>query len=149
MSLQPPDDLRASDADRDAAAARVRVAATEGRLDSDELDSRLQAIYSARWCGELTQLTRDITPRPGVAMPPVFVREEGTTNGFAVASLVLGIIWLAWLGSILAVVFGHVALRQIRESEDQKGRNLAIAGLVLGYVGVVILVIAIIADAID
>jgi uncharacterized protein DUF4190/uncharacterized protein DUF1707 len=148
VSLQPPDDLRASDADRDAAAARVRVAATEGRLDSDELDGRLQAIYSARWCTELTRLTADITPRPGATAPPVFVKDERPTNGFAVASLVLGILWLGWLGSVLAVAFGHVALRQIGREPD-KGRNLAIAGLILGYVGMLTLTAAIVVDILD
>jgi hypothetical protein len=47
---------------------------------------------------------------------------------------VLGILWLWWVGSILAVVFGHVALSQIRQ-RGQAGRGMAIAGLVLGYVG--------------
>jgi uncharacterized protein DUF4190/zinc ribbon protein len=40
-----------------------------------------------------------------------------TTNGMSVASLVLGLVWLGGLGSILAVVFGGVAHRQIRESK--------------------------------
>jgi len=54
------------------------------------------------------------------------------TNGLAIAALVLGILWVYWVGSILAVVFGHIALSQIRHSH-QRGRGLAIAGLVLGY----------------
>lgn len=58
------------------------------------------------------------------------------TNGMAVASLVLGIVWLFWLGSLLAIIFGHVALRQIDSSQGtQGGRGMAVAGLVLGYVG--------------
>jgi uncharacterized membrane protein len=61
-------------------------------------------------------------------------------NGLAIASLVLGIVWLYWLGSILAVVFGHVALSQIKRSGgEQRGRGMAIAGLVLGYFGVAML----------
>jgi len=32
------------------------------------------------------------------------------TNGLAIAALVLGILWLYWVGSILAVIFGHIAL---------------------------------------
>ena len=58
----------------------------------------------------------------------------GPVNGLAVASLVLGILWLWWVGSLLAVIFGHVALRQMR-SGTQYGRVLAVSGLVLGYVG--------------
>jgi hypothetical protein len=58
--------------------------------------------------------------------------------------LVLGIVWLYWIGSILAVIFGHVALSQINKS-GQAGRGLAIAGLVLGWIGVAILAISLIA----
>ncbi len=66
-------------------------------------------------------------------------------NGFAVASLVLGILWMSWLGSLLAIIFGNVALTQIDRSEgEQTGRGLAVAGLVLGYVGLGTLVLFII-----
>lgn len=75
------------------------------------------------------------------------------TNGLAIASLVLGILWLYWIGSILAVIFGHVALRQVRRDPYQGGRGMAIAGLVLGYVGlatlgglVILLVVAAVID---
>jgi hypothetical protein len=56
------------------------------------------------------------------------------TNGLAVAALVLGIVWAFWIGSVLAIVFGHVALGQIRQ-RNQSGKGMAVAGLVLGYVG--------------
>lgn len=64
------------------------------------------------------------------------------------ASLVAGLLWLGWLGSVLAVVFGHVALRQIAR-EQGRGRSLAIAGLALGYLGMLTLALAIIAAAVD
>lgn len=60
------------------------------------------------------------------------------TNGLAIASLVLGILWLYWIGSILALVFGYVAKNQIRE-RGEGGGGLATAGIVLGWVGVGIL----------
>ena len=60
-----------------------------------------------------------------------------TTNGMSVASLVLGIVWLFGLGSILAVIFGFVGQRQIRESGGrQSGGGMATAGIVLGFVGI-------------
>ena len=66
-------------------------------------------------------------------------------NGFAVASLVLGILWIYWVGAILAIVFGHIALRQIKASEGARtGRGLAIAGLVLGYIGLTTLLLVIV-----
>lgn len=64
----------------------------------------------------------------------VIVRATNTTNGMAVASMVLGIVWVCWIGSILALVFGYVALGQIRQL-GQQGRGMVIAGIVLGWVG--------------
>lgn len=80
------------------------------------------------------------------------------TSGMAVASMVLGIVGLvlmlalpvlAILG-LLAVIFGHVALDQIKKNPATDGRGLAIAGLATGYVGlgiVALLVIAVVATA--
>jgi hypothetical protein len=143
--------LRASDADRDAAALRLREAAVEGRLDSEELEQRIGEVYAARWTGDLERLTADITPQPApiVAPPPTAPPHcygpyppPAETNGMAIASLVAGFLWLGWLGSFAAVVFGHVALSQIKESQGrQTGRGTAIAGLALGYSGVATLVL--------
>jgi hypothetical protein len=72
-------------------------------------------------------------------------RPAQATNGMAVASLVLGIVWLFWVGSILAVVFGYVGKGQIdRSGGTQSGRGLAIAGITLGWVGVGFLVLTIV-----
>jgi hypothetical protein len=132
----PSQDLRASDADREATAERLRTAALEGRLDPVELDERLSSAYAARWCSELTALTNDVTPAPPAPpAPPEFVR-PAPVNGLAVASLISGVVWMAWFGSLLAIVFGHIALEQIKESDGQQsGRGIAIAGLALGYLG--------------
>ena len=55
-------------------------------------------------------------------------------NGFAIASLILALVWFWWVGSVLAVIFGHVSLNQIGGSGGlQRGKGLAIAGLVIGY----------------
>jgi len=73
---------------------------------------------------------------------------QATVAGLAIASMVLGIVWIYWIGSILAIIFGHVALRQIRNSNGWKtGRGMAIAGVTLGYVGLATLVIFIIVIA--
>ena len=69
------------------------------------------------------------------------------TNGMAVASLVLGIVWLWGLGAILALVFGYNALREIdRSAGTQAGRGLAVAGVVLGWIGVAATVLLLIAS---
>ena len=81
------------------------------------------------------------------AYPPAYAYAYGSprTNSMAIVSLVSGI--LAWLlcpclGGALAVIFGHVARGQIKQS-GEAGGGMAIAGLVLGYanLGVTALVI--------
>ena len=62
------------------------------------------------------------------------------TNGMAVASMVLGILWIYWIGSILALVFGYTAKRQIQARGDLGG-GMATAGIVLGWIGVGLLVL--------
>lgn len=61
--------------------------------------------------------------------------------------MVLGIVWVYWLGSILAIIFGHVAISQMRRDPNLRGKGMAIAGIVLGYVGVAIFVLAILVAA--
>jgi hypothetical protein len=65
------------------------------------------------------------------------------TNGLAIASLVLGILWLTWIGSILALIFGYIARSQVRR-RGQGGDGLALAGIVLGWVGVATLVLLVV-----
>jgi nitroreductase len=60
-------ELRASDADRELIAERLRVAAGEGRLSADELEGRLEAAFSARTGVELEPLVADL---PDPARPP-------------------------------------------------------------------------------
>jgi hypothetical protein len=83
-------------------------------------------------------------PAPGYA-PQYVIAQQTKTNGFAIAALVLGIVWIYWIGSILALVFGYIAKNQIDKSGGaQSGRGMAIAGIVLGWVGVGILVLLIV-----
>jgi hypothetical protein len=59
--------------------------------------------------------------------------------------MVLGILWLYWVGSILALVFGYIAKSQINDSGGrQGGRGMAIAGIVLGWIGVGLLILVIV-----
>jgi len=65
----------------------------------------------------------------------------------AVASLVLGILWICGLGSILALIFGLVAKNQIKASGgQQQGDGMATAGIILGAIGVAFLILGIIFD---
>ena len=81
--------------------------------------------------------------------PPPAPQQSGGTNGFSIASLVLGILWMYGIGSILALVFGYIAKSQIRE-RGQSGSGMATAGIVLGWIGVagtILLIIAVIIAA--
>jgi hypothetical protein len=53
-------ELRASDADRDRAAAVLGGALASGRLTSAEYAERLDSVYVAKTLGELVPLTRDL-----------------------------------------------------------------------------------------
>src|SRR3954452_12943950 len=149
--------LRASDADREAVAERLRVPSVDGRIDEEELEQRLAAVYRARWVADLDRLVADVVPPPPPAPlpPPQYPAPYvpggypvQTTNGLAVASLIAGFFWLGWFGSFLAVIFGHVALSQIKQSNGtQEGNGLAIAGLVLGYMGLATLLLVILVSA--
>jgi hypothetical protein len=69
----------------------------------------------------------------------------GHTNGKAIASLVLGIVGLTGLPfvcSILAVVFGRGARREIAAS-GEGGEGLATAGIVLGWVGILLVLLVV------
>ncbi|WP_297602624.1 DUF4190 domain-containing protein [Microcella sp.] len=61
----------------------------------------------------------------GVQPPPPII--EPRTNTLALLSFIFCL-----LGGLLGIVFGHIALAQIRRT-GENGRGLAIAGLVLGY----------------
>lgn len=63
-----------------------------------------------------------------------------STNGFAIAAMVLSLVG----ASILGVIFGHVALGQIKRN-NQEGRGMALAGVILGWIGVVLYIVFIIA----
>jgi len=95
--------------------------------------------------GSLSSATASV---PGAgAIPPSYA---GTpqTSGKAIGSLICGIINIFPL-FIVAVILGHLALSDIKKSAGRLGgRGLAIAGLVLGYLGVVFIPIILIIAAI-
>jgi hypothetical protein len=67
------------------------------------------------------------------------------TNSSAVVSLVLGALWLLGIGSVLALVFGYRARRELESSEPrQGGAALATAGIVLGWVGIAVLLVVVV-----
>lgn len=89
-------------------------------------------------------------PAYGYAPPPAFPAypAKSKPNGMALTSMILGILGVTVglcllffpVMPILAVVFGHVALGQIRKT-GAPGRGYAIAGLVTGYVGIALAIL--------
>ena len=62
--------IRASDADREFVAERLRDAAAEGRLEAHELEYRLETALSARTYGELSGVLSDLPRDPRTGRAP-------------------------------------------------------------------------------
>jgi len=136
--------MRAADADRERAIDVLRAGYAEGRLTKAEYEYRMARVYAARTYGELGALTADLptgsfgypAPYQSVGYPP---RQpvRTTVSPAAVMALACGIAEFFTLGltAIPAVILGHVARRQVRQT-GQRGEGMALAGLTLGYVGV-------------
>ena len=80
-------------------------------------------------------VSRPLTPMPG-------------TNGLAIAALCCSIVGMVPLASIVGIVLGIVALNQLRE-RIQRGRGMAVAGIVIGSLWLVGWVLFIVAVADD
>ena len=100
--------MRVSDAERQAAADRLRAAMSEGRLDLTEYDTRLARAYSAVTYADLDQLFTDLPAHaaaPEVAAapkPPTVARPvPAVSTGFAGQPLALKILWTIWAGAVL------------------------------------------------
>jgi Domain of unknown function (DUF4190) len=82
-------------------------------------------------------------PGPSGYAPQFYAPVMARNNPFAITALVCGIVQFPLglfvigniLGAIPAIVFGSIALKQIK-IRGERGRGLAIAGLVLGILGV-------------
>jgi hypothetical protein len=135
--------MRATDADRNNVHAVLQAAYADGRLTWEEFDARSTALLAAKTYNELAVLTTDLRgPVPYVSpiapyQPPTFPVQR--TNTLADVSLAFGIGQIAFwfFGGMVAIICGHVAKRQIRQT-GEAGAGRATAGLVLGYLGVII-----------
>lgn len=81
-------------------------------------------------------------PIPALVNPP-------TTSGKAVASLICGFLFFAFPAAIAAIILGHLSLSDIRKSAGRlTGEGIAIGGLVLGYLGALMIPFVLIVAAI-
>jgi Domain of unknown function (DUF4190) len=70
------------------------------------------------------------------------VQPSAGTNGKAIASLVLGIVGLTgipFVASIVAIALGYMARSEVQET-GQSGGGLATAGIILGWVGLILVI---------
>src|SRR5829696_8220489 len=100
-----------------------------------------QTIMCPR-CQSLSPITANNCKSCGMpfTMEGTTLEAAGTSNGFCVASLVLGIIGLpafcAVIPPVLAIVFGIIGFNQVSKSGvEGGGKGMAIAGIICGIIG--------------
>ena len=121
--------LRASDAEREAAADRLREHSAAGRLDLEELEQRLGAAYAATTRGDLAALLADLPGARQAARAPVAAQRRRRGHGhewavFLAVNVMLVGIWalsgaehfwpawvMAWWGVALVLKSGPRLLR--------------------------------------
>jgi Domain of unknown function (DUF4190) len=83
---------------------------------------------------------------PGTPYAPYGQGAPAKTNGLAIASLVCGIAgFILFIPAVLGIIFGFIARAQIKNSNrTQKGQGMALAGIIVGFAWLVVLVLAIV-----
>jgi hypothetical protein len=130
-------------ADRERTIDVLKAAYGEGRLSKEEFDSRSARVLAARTYSDLTALVADLPAGPAGPMmpyqgsfyPPMMPAQP--TSGLAIGAMICGIAEIFTLGfaAIPAVILGHLARAQIKRT-GERGDGMAIAGLILGYLGI-------------
>ena len=73
---------------------------------------------------------------------------EPRVNALAIGSLVASLVWMGGLSSVAAIVLGVLAKQQIAASGGrERGEGMATAGIVLGIIGIVLPVLALVGGA--
>jgi hypothetical protein len=133
---QPPPGMRTSTADRERVMDVLKAGYSEGRLTKEEFDGRCARVMASRNYAELGAIVADLPAGPYLptapyqVTPPYYQPVSETTNGLAIGALVLSLLWF----SLPAVILGHISRGQIRRT-GQRGDGIALAGLVVGYLG--------------
>jgi hypothetical protein len=140
--------MLAAAADRERTIDVLKAAFGEGRLSKEEFDSRSARVLAARTYADLAAVVNDLPAGPagpvgpvGPVMPyhPYYpqVAPLPPTNGLALGAMICGIaeIFTLGLAAIPAVILGHLARGQIRQT-GERGDGMAVAGLVLGYLAI-------------
>jgi len=103
----------------------------EGKISEDEYEDLLDTLRKAT--------KADVDSVAQVQSEPV------RTSGLAIASLALSVLSavIGPLGCIPGIVCGHIARRQIKKDPAIQGAGIATAGLIIGYIFLVLFVIVV------
>lgn len=115
---EPRAHLRLSDADREAALARLAEHYAAGRLDKDEFDERSDAVWSARTGADLAPVFADLPS-------PVAPRHPRRRRGFPlvpVLALVVAILVLTHLPLVLLALVLWCVLARGRHISGRRRR---------------------------
>ena len=136
--------MLAATADRDRTLDVLKAAYIEGRLSQEEFDARAARVMAARTYADLAAIVADLPVGPvGTVVPyQAFypqVAPVTPTSGLAVGALVCGIaeVFTMGLAAVPAVILGHMARAHIKQT-GERGDGMAVAGLVLGYMGIAV-----------
>ena len=119
----------------------LKAAFGEGRITKEEFDLRASRTMSARTYAQLGAVVADLPSGPSFGVMPYqggyYPVITTPTSGLAIGALICGIAEIFTLGfaAIPAVILGHLARQNIRRT-GERGDGMAIAGLVLGYLGI-------------
>jgi Flp pilus assembly protein TadB len=95
--------LRASDADREHIAERLRNAAAEGRLLAEELEDRLGKTFKARTYGELDAVVSDLPANRVAQRPPMPFARPALVLAIALAAVAIVAFAVLVITGLLAV----------------------------------------------
>jgi DUF1707 SHOCT-like domain len=107
----PPGPVRVSDADRERVADLLRTHAAAGRLETAELEDRLERAYAARYGSDLTAVLAELPPEPAPRARPARPHAPAPLLPIAILALVAlaavtGSWWLLWLIWPIVIVLG-------------------------------------------
>lgn len=86
---------------------------------------------------------------PGAYQPPyggyAAVQKTNTLSIVSMIASIAGFIWiLPFVGSLAGAIMGHISLNQIKQT-GEKGRGMALAGVIVGWAGLALVVLGVIA----
>lgn len=143
MGELQPSQMRISDADRHRVEEILRQAAGDGRIDLDELDERLDAVFKAKTYGELVPITADIvatSAQPSAqlgAQPPIVA---GRSHGTALA-IMGGVdrkgVWTVPRTFTVAVIMGGADL-DLRQAQFSAPEVTLVVNTVMGGANIIV-----------